>query len=342
MKEKKLNVDIYNDLCDQLPDFLSNYCYVGLSELGISTRISYIRDIIYFFRFSIETFPYFPEKKMKEITVSDIGKITANNINTYLMYMKEKYGLSEKTRARRKSAILSMYKYLINTEKKLEYNPVSGANRVKISQKDFVIYLTEDEQNILLNGIYAGTGLSDREMKLHKYYQKRDIAIIFLFLDMGLRISELNGIDISDVDLEDCSVIVNRKGNKYQKLWFSDRSKEYIKDYLEERKNRHDIMTNSSPLFVTIKGARLSIRAIQEMLNKYMNACLPDKAGIISVHKLRSSFAMQYYRKTDGDILSLQRKLGHASISTTNIYAKASDNEMRNNRNWNAKNADNK
>jgi len=94
------------------------------------------------------------------------------------------------------------------------------------------------------------------------------------------------------------------------------------------------VFHGADPLFVTLKQERLSIRAIQAMLEKYMNACLPEKADMISVHKLRSSFAMTYYRASNGDILSLQQRLGHKSISTTNVYAKASQLEMQRNRNW--------
>lgn len=334
MKKKQLNVDKYNELCAKLPDFLQNYCYSGLSEHGILTRTSYVRDILIFLRFAIENFPYFPDKEPVELELSDLAQITANDINTYLMYMKEKYELSDATRAKRKTSISMMYRYLVDTERKLEYNPVSGSRKVTIPEKDFVVYLTEEEQNILLNGIYTGKGMTKRELVLHPRYVKRDLAIIFLFLDMGLRVSELQGIDIGDIDFSDCSVIVNRKRNKFQKLWFSDQSREYLSDYIEQRRQLNELLSSDTPLFVTLKGDRLSVRAIQIMLQKYLNACLPEKANVISIHKLRSSFAMEFYKKSGGDILALQKRLGHSSISTTNIYARASASEMQNNRNW--------
>lgn len=331
MKEKKLNSVKYNEICEQLPECIHNFLYTGLAEKSALTRINYALDIQNFLSFAISFFPYFPEKKTKELEINDLRQITTNNINEYLAYMKEK-DIADNTRARRKSAISMMFKYLTDTEKKLQINPVSGAVKVKLPQKDYVIYLNEDEQNILINGIRTGFGLSDKALQYHKDYAKRDLAIVFLFLDMGLRISELHGIDLQDVDFDDCSVIINRKGNKYSKLWFSDQSLTYITDYIEERKCHGDICSGDEPLFITKDGSRLSIRAIQAMLEKYIKACLPNRTNI-SVHKLRSSFAMTYYR-TNPNLLMLQKRLGHANINTSQIYAKATEQELMEDRNW--------
>jgi len=333
MKEKKLNTELYNELCGRLPECCQNYAYIGLSERSTSTRLGYVRDILYFLEFAIDKFPYFPEKKVSELVISDLEQIKPNDINIYLSYLKD-MGIKEKTRARRKSSVATLFKYLVNVERKLDFNPVESSLSVKIPIKDFVTYLTEDEQNKLLSGIYTGTGLTDRELKFHARYTKRDIAIIFMFLDMGIRISELHGIDVKDIDLSDCSVIIQRKGGKITKLWFSDETRDYLSDYIEERKNRGDIFHGDDPLFVTMQQNRLSIRAIQMLVEKYVSASLPEKAEKISAHKLRSSFAMTFYRATGGDILALQQRLGHQSISTTNIYAKATELEMKQNRNW--------
>lgn len=333
MKEKQSNSNIYIKHCEQLPEWCFNYVYIGLSEKSSSTRIEYVRDILYFFKVIIQIIPEFKDKQIQNITLDDIKKITASDINLFLLYMKDN-NISETTRARRKSSISMLFSYLINTERKLKYNPVDGALKVKIPEKDFVIYLTLEEQEKLLNGIISGKGLTDRELKLHHRYINRDIAIIFLFLDTGIRISELHGINIHDIDFSECSIIIRRKGNKFVKIWFSDESKYYLQTYLEERKNLNQIIHGEDPVFVTLKEERLSIRAIQILLNKYMRANLPAKANIISVHKLRSSFAMTFYKMTNGDILALQQRLGHKSITTTNIYAKAAELEMKNNRNW--------
>ena len=333
MKEKILDTQRYDLLCRQLPSFCHNYLYAGLIEKSPATRIEYAKDLNSFFDFAITNFPYFPDKNKKDLLSSDLALITAGDINYYLSYLKD-CGIREKTRARRKSAISGLFTYLINTDRVLTYNPTVGAVKIKIPKKDFVSYLTPDEQDQLINGIYTGHGLTDRELKFHARYVDRDLAIIFLFLDLGIRISELHGLDIKDVDLKDCSLVINRKGGKMAKLWFSDMSRDLLLTYLDKRQNKAGERLTDGPLFVTMQGTRLSIRAIEALVDKYISAILPQKASIISPHKLRSSFAMTYYRQTGGDILALQRQLGHESIAATNIYAKASEAELMQNRNW--------
>ena len=224
---------------------------------------------------------------------------------------------------------------MINAQRKLTYNPVSGSTKIRLPEKDFVVYLTMEEQEKLLNTVRSGYGLTDGQLKYHEHLKKRDLAIIFLFLDTGLRVSELASINVKDFSMDDYTVVVQRKGrNKIQMIYFSDESAEYLTDYLNERKARGDLFHGDDPFFVTLEGNRLSVREIQSMLKKYVSAALPEKTHSISPHKLRSSFAMEFYRSSDKDILTLQKRMGHKSILTTNIYAKAAEAEVKDSRNW--------
>ena len=340
MKDKLGDSQKYIALMNQLPDCVHSYLMTGLSENTLTTKVAYARDIKYFLEFAVNFYPYFTEKTIKDITMDDLEQITAEDINLYLFTMKDQ-GLGEKTRARKKSAISAMFNYMINAQRKLTYNPVSGSTKIRLPEKDFVIYLTREEQERLLNTIRNGSGLSKGQLAYHKNYKVRDLAIIFLFLDTGLRVSELNSINVKDLSLDDFTVVVQRKGrNKIQMIYYSDESAEYINDYLQERKGRGDAFHGDDPLFVTLEGNRLSVREIQNMVKKYVAAALPDKMHSISPHKLRSSFAMEFYRASDKDILTLQKRMGHKSILTTNIYAKAADAEIKESRNW--RNSDSK
>lgn len=334
MKEKQGDAQKFLSLTNELPECCQGYLMNGLSENTMTTKISYAWDILRFFRFSIDYYPYYPEKTVKEIDYDDLEKITAEDINVYLYCMKDA-GLSEKTRARRKSSISSLFNYMINAQRKLNYNPVSGSVKIKLPEKDFVEYLTMEEQGKLLNTVRSGIGLSKWQLRYHKKYAKRDMAIIFLFLDTGLRVSELSSVNVKDFSLDDYTVVVSRKGrNKIQKIYYSDESAEYLSDYLNERKCRGDIFHGDEPFFVTLEGKRLSVREIQNMVKKYVAAALPDKMQSISCHKLRSSFAMEFYRNSNKDILTLQKRMGHKSILATNIYAKALESEEKETRNW--------
>ena len=341
----KTDNEKYIELIKRLPEFTHNYFYYGASNKAILTRLSYARDILYFFEYAANNYEYFPEKTVKELTIDDIRQITPLDIDRFLSWMDDQ-NLSEKTRARRKTSVSVLYNYLINTEQKLEFNPVSGAQKVEVSQSEFVIYLNRSEQEQLLNCIQSGAGLTPRQLMYHEKYKKRDLAIVFLFLDTGLRISELHSLNVRDVVIfedsmhpenNECYVVTLRKGHKKaktpSKVFFSDEAREYIRDYLESRELAGEKFTDNTPLFTTIDGDRLSIREIQQMLKKYVKASIGRSD--ISVHKLRSSFAMEFY-KAQHNILVLQQRMGHKSMTATNIYARASEkeDEVRNSRNW--------
>ena len=232
----------YIELIKRLPEFTHNYFYYGASNKAILTRLSYARDILYFFEYAVNNYEYFPEKTVKELTIDDIRQITPLDIDRFLSWMDDQ-NLSEKTRARRKTSVSVLYNYLINTEQKLEFNPVSGAQKVEVSQSEFVIYLNRSEQEQLLNCIQSGAGLTPRQLMYHEKYKKRDLAIVFLFLDTGLRISELHSLNVRDVVIfedsmhpenNECYVVTLRKGHKKaktpSKVFFSDEAREYIRD----------------------------------------------------------------------------------------------------------------
>jgi len=345
-KPAKTNTQKLHEVTGSLPEFTQQYFYSGTSGKAILTRLSYALDIRYFLEYAVNFLPYFPDKQVKELSLDDIKQIKATDIDNFLTWMDEDQRLSERTRARRRSSVSGLFEYLINTERKLDYNPVFGSQSVEIPENEYVIYLNLDEQEQLLNCIKYGTGLTKRQLAFHDKYKKRDLAIIFLFLDTGLRISELQALNVNDVVIyedmldtnkNECYVTALRKGKKksgtVSKVFFSDESKEYIQDYLQSRQIQGEQFTENTPLFTTTTGERLSIREIQQMLKKYVKVSL--KRSDISVHKLRSSFAMEFY-KHEKNILVLQQRMGHKSINATNIYARASDKEeaVRNSRNW--------
>lgn len=344
--EKKTNYEKLNDLSNELPAFCDNFLFNGNSEHSSITSLNYAFDIKHFFEFGLEYFPFFEGKQIKELTIDDMKQITPGNINMYLTIMKEKYEYSDKTRARRKSSISCLFKYLTDTERLLDFNPVSGSSKVKVHENDFVTYLKRGDQEKLLNCIKYGTGLTKKQLAFHEKEKKRDYALIFLILDTGLRISEVRSINIKDLDFDDCCLYVIRKGGKTEKVFFSDESALYIQEYLDERMNTYGYLVDD-PLFLSGQGHRIAVRTIQAMLEKYIKATFPQKSKNItdeekkkekrkniSPHKLRASFAMDFYKQSK-DILLLKERMGHKSIVATNIYAKASEEEMiRESRNW--------
>lgn len=311
------------NLVDMLPNFCSSFFLETGPQRALSTRLAYAWELKQFFDYLIDQ-DYFPTYQgCTEMTLADLKRISSSMISKYLSTYFDA-GHSEKATARKRASLSSFFKYML-VNRLIDYNPVEAAITVKLHKSDQVIYLTFGEQNKLLQAIETGCTLDENKKPYHYRYALRDMAITLLFLDTGMRISELHGLDVLDIDIASCSAIVTRKGGDIQRLFFSDQTAEAIQNYLDYRKGVVQLQMHD-PLFVTEKGNRLSIRAIEVMITKYTAATFPDKQHL-SPHKMRSSFAMGFYRETK-DILALQRKLGHKSLVATNIYAKATDEQM--------------
>lgn len=317
-------------LMDELPDCCSSFLMETATERSASTRLAYARDLGYFFDYLISYHPYFCEMEKKNITLQDLNEVKTVDINRFISVYSKTHG--ERTVARKKAAVSSFFAYLYNTLHAIQSNPVDGASRVKIHTKDFVVHLNLEEQEKLLNSVKYGIGLTPKQLALHPKYKKRDLALIMLFLDTGLRISEAHGIDLKDIDMDDCSIIVERKGGNLEKVYFGDATRDCIDEYLTDRRSINYCVSAEDPLFITRAGNRLSVRQIQEIVPKYFEASLPEKMDRITPHRLRASFAMTFYGETK-NLLLLQKKMSHKSIMATNIYAKATDTESKDNRN---------
>lgn len=337
MKEKKSNAEILYELVECLPDFCKGYLIVRANDRSMATRIGYARNLKTFFEYVLKNVKYFQSKSVKDILPSDMEKLSVEDLDLFIGIYSEDH--EKPTIARMKSSISSMYQYLANTLRAISYNPVLGVQRVDVPKKDYVVYLNLQEQEQLLNTIIYGTGLTEREKSLHKRYVKRDLAMVFLLLDTGLRASELQGADNKDVDLSECSIIVTRKGGSINKVYFSDEAAEYLKDYMQEKERNLPLYNRpGDPLIISEKGTRLTVRQYENIVPKYVNAALPERYGTINCHKLRSSFAMEFYMRDPKygghDILALQNRMNHKRLETTNIYAKAANNVSKETRNW--------
>lgn len=329
MDNEKITKQLIN-YCEMLPEICTSYLLETGTQLSVTTRLAYAKELSTFFDYLISYSPVFCDCEKNNINKELIEQITSQDISRYLTIYKDQ-GHSEKTTARKRAALSSYFNYLV-ANRIVSFNPVQAAVRVKLHKSDEVIYLEINDQIKLLDSVDSGNDLSKRKQAYHNKYRLRDNALCTLLLDTGIRVSELRGINIEDLDLEKCSVIITRKGGKIQTVYFSDETTEKIQDYLLERKNKEKNLSKKDPLFVTLKGERLSVRAIEVLVKKYSESSLPGKGSKITPHKLRSSFAMGFYEETK-DILALQRKLGHDGLAATNIYAKATDKKMQETRN---------
>lgn len=320
---------------ETLPSFVSDLLMIRAGERAIKTRLSYAIDYNIFFDYLIDEEMIISTEK-KKIEAKELAKLTTLELDTFLKLHMATHAKSSS--ARMKASLSVLFKYLTNVTKDLPENNFLDVQKVKVQKKDYVVFLTREEQETLINELHHPTNLSPLQQKRVEETRERDLAIIFLFLDTGLRLSEVQKANIKDVSIEDCYINVERKGGDAKQVYFSDEAAKYIDAYLQKRRKNPAMAIYSSAedaLFINIHGERLTIRGIQKIVEKWVAAALPSRDDI-SVHKLRSSFAMTFY-EAERDILALQERMNHKSLNTTNVYVKAAENISEKTRNWRQK-----
>lgn len=322
--------DKVNELLKEMPEFVSDFIYNFGRIENYATKLEYCRDIKIYLEFITTYLTEYCDKDITDLSLDDVANIEILDINRFLTTLSGNH--KETTVKRKRASLSSMYGFFVATGK-MSRNPIAATKSIKIPNKD-VVYLTNDEQRTLLETVRYGTKLNESVAKVHYIYADRDSAMFILLLDTGLRVSEMLSTDIIDYNLEECSVVVTRKGGDTQVVYYSDECRDYLDIYFKSQKAKYELSSSNLkfPAFTTSTGKRLGVRAIEMLVKKYVAACIPEKARIISPHKLRSSFAMSFYAASDKDILLLKKKMNHKSIQTTNIYAKASDSAMRESR----------
>ncbi|MEH6471496.1 MAG: tyrosine recombinase XerC [Halopseudomonas sp.] len=210
-------------------------------------------------------------------------------------------GLSGKSLQRKLSAYRSFFRYLIR-EGRAQDNPALAVNAPKSAQK-LPKPLDVDQLNELLN------------QPSREPLELRDLAMLELFYSSGLRLAELVSLDINDLDLRDASLRVTGKGRKTRQLPIGSKALQAIDRWLEIRDQMAD--PDQTALFISQRGTRLSPRSVQLRLKRWGLAS--GTQGKLHPHRLRHSFA-SHMLESSGDLRAVQELLGHADISTTQIY----------------------
>ena len=237
-----------------------------------------------------------------------------------MAYLTNTYNSKAATRARKASSIRVFFNYITNKVNLLEKNPAQNLETPKLDKR-LPKYLTLDDSKKLLET----TSNEDENRNA-----KRDFAIITLFLNCGMRLSELVGININDIQFSECKMNVVGKGNKERTIYLNKACIKAIKDYISIRpEGKHDTQNSNKALFLSERRTRISRRTVQYIVEKEISAAGLD-AKKYSVHKLRHTAATLMYQYGNVDIRALQELLGHESISTTEIYTHVNNEQVRN------------
>lgn len=317
-----------NDYRTQSPRILLDFLVYHETIRGHSknTVNEYFLDLRNFFRFLKVSRNLVPrDTELDEIDIMDVDipfvqKVTLIEVYEYLAFLSRdrirnknaedvQYGLSATSRARKISSIRSFFKYLTVKAHILEENPLADLDAPKVP-KSLPRYLTLEESQRLLTAI-------DGKNKT------RDYCIICLFLNCGLRISEIVGLNISDIRGDSLRVL--GKGNKTRIVYLNDACIQALNDYLFERKLIAAIDKNA--LFLSNRRKRMSTDAVHAMVKKTLKAAGLDPSKYSS-HKLRHT-AATLMLSNGVDVRTLQELLGHDNLNTTQIYTHVDNTELR-------------
>ena len=285
----------------------------------------YMLDLRTFFRYLIATekgIEIDSEEFLKiDVTPVDaeyLSKIKTEQIYEFLFYTGDTRKNMWSAKARKLSSIKGLYKYMTLKRNYFEDNPAINIESPK-PKKTLPKFLNLDESLLLLQAI-----LDDEESNT----KERDYCIVTLFLNCGMRLSELVGINLNDIDRELRSLRVLGKGNKERIIYLNEACQTVLRDYLEIRNSPRYENVQTKALFLSRLNKRISVKTVQWMVYKYL-----ERAGLeskhFSVHKLRHTAATLMYQSGNVDVRVLKDILGHEQLNTTQIYTHVSNENMR-------------
>lgn len=302
------------------PDYINSFLDYSATILNKSPNSikEYNYDLNMFFKFIKVHFNLTKEKDFSKINIDDISldtvkKIKLDNIHAFLSYMAIELKSKSATRARKASTIRIFFNYLSQKANLIEINPAQNLETPK-SDKRLPKYLNLEQSQKLLE---VASNEDNRN------YQ-RDYAIITLFLNCGLRLSELVGININDIDFSEARLTVIGKGNKERIIYLNKSCLKALYEYLEVRPK----INYNKALFLSERKERISRRTVQHIVDKELKNAGLDRKNF-STHKLRHTAATLMYQYGNVDIRALQVLLGHESISTTEIYTHVNNEQVR-------------
>ncbi len=311
---------------ETLPSLVREYAtYKSVIQNASEKTVSeYMLDLRTFFRWlrarDLKISPDSETFEMIDISTVDldyIKNITTEDIYEFLMYTDQTRGNMAAAKSRKLSAIKGLFKYLTIKRNMLEENPAANIESPK-RQQALPKYLSLEESLLLLNAVKNDKDSPSRV---------RDYAIITLFLNCGMRVSELVNVNLNDVDRQLRSMNVTGKGNKERIIYLNEACKDALGDYLDERLSEKHIKADTPALFLSKREQRISVKTVQWLVYKYL-----DLAGLeskhYSVHKLRHTAATLMYQSGQVDVRVLKDILGHEQLNTTQIYTHVSNRSM--------------
>ena len=337
--------DIYfqcEELERQLPKYLRGYFAYLKGNVLPMTRLAYLHDVKFFFQYLIQETGLSEAETTDRITLQELNQVQAIDVNMFIDYCRKYtvetdkniyvYENTNKTLARKKSSVSVLFKQLYR-DGLLDRNITDGFDPIRVPKpgEREIKALQDDEVMIMLDAVTNGTGLTKHE---HAYWEKtklRDKAILITFLTYGLRLSELQQLNVSSFNWNRGEFKIYRKRGKEALMPLNQSVSMVIKDYLELERPAEDRIVDGhqDALFLSLQGRRMTERQIRELVKKYTSIAMETtrRAGY-SPHKLRATAATSLIGRGNS-IFEVQALLDHEQVTTTQLYAQHKMNVKR-------------
>ena len=322
------------DIQKELPSFMRGFFAYLKGNVLPMTRLAYLTDIRFFCQYLVDETDLTRATSTREITRSDFNEIMAVDVNLFIDYCRsyrvEKeneivlYENTNKTLARKKSSVSVLFKQLYR-DGIIDKNITDGFDPIRVpkaSERE-IKALQDDEGMIMLDAVTTGANLTPKE---HQYWEKtkrRDKAILILFITYGLRLFELQQLNVSSFNFSRGEFKIYRKRDKEAIMPLNQSVTAVLTDYLEnERADEERIQEgHEDALFLSLQGRRMTERAIRDLVKKYTSIGMATsrKSGY-SPHKLRATAATSLIGRGNS-IFDVQALLDHEQVTTTQLYA---------------------
>lgn len=333
MKENEI-LELCQEIEDEMPKYLRGYfAYLKGNVLPL-TRLAYLRDVRFFLNYLVHEVEMVEGQTIKEIKIEELDKIKAKDINQFVDYLRrykvetEKeiivYENANRSLARKKSSISVFFKYLFRDEL-ISKNITDGLDPIRVPKpgEREIKALQDDEVMIMLDAVTKGDVLTKKE---HEFWEKtkyRDKAILLLFLTYGLRLSELQQLNVTSFNFGRGEFKIYRKRGKESIMPLNKSISDAINEYIKNERISDDKVEEISKdaLFLSLQNRRMTERQIRELVKKYTSYGLKTshKAGY-SPHKLRATAATSLIGRGNS-IFDVQALLDHEQVTTTQLYA---------------------
>ncbi|MBQ5315189.1 MAG: tyrosine recombinase XerC [Oscillospiraceae bacterium] len=308
-----------NNISIECPYYINEYVTYLRVIKGSSERTvqAYYGDICLFLKYikmtklSVPSDTLFEDIIISDIPIETLDNLSLTDIYGFLNYVSKDRENSSVTRARKASALRSLFKYLTTKTSYIKKNPVKDLEMPSL-KKRLPHFLTLEQSLEMLKNSSSGDN------------SERDYCIITLFLNCGMRLSELVGMNIQSINFKDRTLKLLGKGNKERMIYLNDACIDALKKYINSREQPQN---EPNALFISRNGKRISKRRVQQIVEDTLKASGLDGQGL-STHKLRHTAATLMYRN-GVDTLVLKDLLGHESIATTEIYTHISDENLK-------------